>query len=728
MLAVEHHLEFLEASRLDHRARPGRRRGRRAARRRGHARGHPRQPEERDGPVPRGARRAARAAGAAPIMDREVRFAEHTPCREPQDRHSSTRAEILLRRALRRPASLAVRPRSRRRPSPPALRSPRSSGASCSARTRRTRASSDPSVECVLQDHVGFLWAGTDDGLFRFDGRGFTKFSREQGLPQTRIYQLYETADGRLYAATARDWRGSRGTASSSSGQPGLGAFADQPPGHRLGRRGDRLRRHRSRALLGQGRPLPGGQGSQRGRRGRRRRRPRGRGGRALLRARRSALPQGVRTRRRVRAAARPAVGRDGRRGAVRPRRAASGSGPSSTSICCPRAASGSSGTTRACPSRAKSGRLAFDDRGRAARADGAGPRVQAGRRVAPDRTAGGPRRPTPRSRRSWTGRARSGSACSAAGSTGGWAAASSPTGRRSDGLSQEVVWAIARQKSASGPGALWVGTEQGLNRLDPVSGDIRRFGVEDGLGGNTVATPRGGSRRQRLDRLLAGRRHAPHAGRQAAALLGRGRGARTVSRGRDPRARGRRGLGRRRGGPLPAARRLEGTVLERVALGREKPDNVRGFAEDPAGTLYAASKQGILRLTGPSPRKFTRADGLKEDFLSSIAFASDGSAVVAYRESIGAARVIIEGDRMTVQADRRRERPDLEQGRPARARRRGRDVDRHRHRAPTCTPPTGRASAHYGKPDGDGQRGPRPERLLSPKPTGRSGSARAGA
>ena len=87
---------------------------------------------------------------------------------------------------------------------------------------------------------------------------------------------------------------------------------------------------------------------------------------------------------------------------------------------------------------------------------------------------------------------------------------------------------------------------------------------------------------------------------------------------------------------------------LERVAIGKEKPDNVRGFAEDPAGVLYAASKQGILRVNGPAPRKFTVRDGLKEDFVSSIAFAADGSLVIAYRESIGAAKVILQGDRLT--------------------------------------------------------------------------------
>ena len=115
--------------------------------------------------------------------------------------------------------------------------------------------------------------------------------------------------------------------------------------------------------------------------------------------------------------------------------------------------------------------------------------------------------------------------------------------------------------------------------------------------------------------------------------------------------ARRRRGLGRRRRTGLyrlPAGSTSH--RLERVAVGKEKPDGVRGFAEDPSGTLYAASKQGILRLTGDAPRKFTQLDGLREDFLSSIAFASDGSLVVAYRESIGAAKVIIEGDRLTVQ------------------------------------------------------------------------------
>ena len=97
----------------------------------------------------------------------------------------------------------------------------------------------------------------------------------------------------------------------------------------------------------------------------------------------------------------------------------------------------------------------------------------------------------------------------------------------------------------------------------------------------------------------------------------------------------------------LPAG--STGDKLEAVSLGKERPDGVRGFAEDSQGVLYAASKQGLLRLTGGAPRKFTRLDGLRQDFLSSIAFAADGSLVIAYREPIGAEKVVVEGDRITV-------------------------------------------------------------------------------
>ena len=59
-------------------------------------------------------------------------------------------------------------------------------------------------VQAVLQDRAGFLWVGTQDGLYRYDGNHFTAFTSADGLPGTRIESLYESADGTLWVSTGR--------------------------------------------------------------------------------------------------------------------------------------------------------------------------------------------------------------------------------------------------------------------------------------------------------------------------------------------------------------------------------------------------------------------------------------------------------------------------------------------------------------------------------------------
>jgi len=59
-------------------------------------------------------------------------------------------------------------------------------------------------VQAVLQDRAGFLWVGTQDGLYRYDGNHFTAFTSHDGLPGTRIEALYESADGTLWVSTGR--------------------------------------------------------------------------------------------------------------------------------------------------------------------------------------------------------------------------------------------------------------------------------------------------------------------------------------------------------------------------------------------------------------------------------------------------------------------------------------------------------------------------------------------
>src|SRR5271170_5394955 len=57
-------------------------------------------------------------------------------------------------------------------------------------------------VQVVLQDRAGFLWVGTQNGLFRYDGSRFTGFGRADGLPAGRIDSLHEAVDGTLWVGT----------------------------------------------------------------------------------------------------------------------------------------------------------------------------------------------------------------------------------------------------------------------------------------------------------------------------------------------------------------------------------------------------------------------------------------------------------------------------------------------------------------------------------------------
>ena len=61
----------------------------------------------------------------------------------------------------------------------------------------------DLNAVCLLQDRTGFLWVGTQDGLFRYDGSRFHGFGSTDGLPSTTINSLHESSDGTLWAGTA---------------------------------------------------------------------------------------------------------------------------------------------------------------------------------------------------------------------------------------------------------------------------------------------------------------------------------------------------------------------------------------------------------------------------------------------------------------------------------------------------------------------------------------------
>jgi signal transduction histidine kinase/ligand-binding sensor domain-containing protein/ActR/RegA family two-component response regulator len=54
----------------------------------------------------------------------------------------------------------------------------------------------------LFQDRAGFLWVGTQNGLFRFDGSHFEAFDATAGLPAGNVISLAEDLDGGLLVAT----------------------------------------------------------------------------------------------------------------------------------------------------------------------------------------------------------------------------------------------------------------------------------------------------------------------------------------------------------------------------------------------------------------------------------------------------------------------------------------------------------------------------------------------
>ena len=56
-------------------------------------------------------------------------------------------------------------------------------------------------VYCMVQDKDGFLWFGTEGGLSRFDGTHFKNFTKEDGLPDNEVIQLFADSKGRVWIA-----------------------------------------------------------------------------------------------------------------------------------------------------------------------------------------------------------------------------------------------------------------------------------------------------------------------------------------------------------------------------------------------------------------------------------------------------------------------------------------------------------------------------------------------
>lgn len=71
---------------------------------------------------------------------------------------------------------------------------------------------SQSTVTCLLEDHDGFMWFGTQDGLNKYDGYHFTVFRHNaadsNSLSDSYIRSLYEDHEGYLWVGTSRGGSG----------------------------------------------------------------------------------------------------------------------------------------------------------------------------------------------------------------------------------------------------------------------------------------------------------------------------------------------------------------------------------------------------------------------------------------------------------------------------------------------------------------------------------------
>lgn len=58
------------------------------------------------------------------------------------------------------------------------------------------------SVVRMLKDHEGFLWVGTEKGLYRFDGLGFNAIGKSHGFQTSEVVSLAEDSNGHVWVAS----------------------------------------------------------------------------------------------------------------------------------------------------------------------------------------------------------------------------------------------------------------------------------------------------------------------------------------------------------------------------------------------------------------------------------------------------------------------------------------------------------------------------------------------
>ncbi len=207
----------------------------------------------------------------------------------------------------------------------------------------------------------------------------------------------------------------------------------------------------------------------------------------------------------------------------------------------------------------------------------------------------------------------------------------------RTEGLTSDIVWGIQRGRG----GALWLGTDNGLNRLDEATGAVRAWTQKEGVGGSKVKSVLAGSDGSlwagsspggvtRLDPATGRLRHfGLESGLSDDRVV-------AVFEDTDRRLWVSTAGGLYRSTSIGPAMRFE---RQEIPLSDRNEVFFR-FLLDHAGRLWVGGVNGLAMRQDGRWTRFTQRDGLRRSAVTHLAESPDGAIWVAYRESVGISRL----------------------------------------------------------------------------------------